>query len=125
MFGYRVGVGEFTGCDLEIAEEAGIRFVGYSVPRQCNARFELGIVLDPFCGTGTTLLVAAKLGRTHLGFEINRHYVNLAAKRLAQSPYPIETDSFRHRASGVLTPKRRAVATPNGVFFLGRENCPA
>ena len=36
---------------------------------------EGGIVLDPFCGRGTKLVVAKKLGRNYLGFEINPEYI--------------------------------------------------
>jgi len=48
----------------------------------CNAGFESGIVLDPFCGSGTTLVVASKLKRKYLGFEINPDYVEIARRRL-------------------------------------------
>ena len=34
------------------------------------------IVLDPFCGSGTTLIVARELGRNAIGFEINREYID-------------------------------------------------
>lgn len=40
------------------------------------------IVLDPFAGSGTTLLAAQKLGIDYLGIEINQEYVNIAKKRL-------------------------------------------
>lgn len=39
-------------------------------------------VLDPFCGTGTTAVVAAKLGRDCYGIEINARYVAMAEKRI-------------------------------------------
>jgi DNA modification methylase len=42
-----------------------------------------GVVLDPFCGTGTTLLVARELGRRSIGIEIAREYVDLTKRRLA------------------------------------------
>ena len=45
-----------------------------------------GIVLDPFCGSGTTLIVAKKLGRNYLGIEINPKYIKIAEKRLAAIP---------------------------------------
>lgn len=44
-----------------------------------------GIVLDPFAGAGTTLLVAKKLGRRYLGIELNPEYVEIARQRLAQA----------------------------------------
>ena len=43
---------------------------------------ENGIVLDPFMGAGTTGLVARKLNRNYLGFEINSEYKKLAENRI-------------------------------------------
>lgn len=40
------------------------------------------IVLDPFCGCGTTLLAAKNLNRQYLGFEINTMYYKTVLKRL-------------------------------------------
>ena len=45
---------------------------------------EAGIVLDIFAGAGTTLLVAKKLGRKYLGFEINPDYIEIASRRLTE-----------------------------------------
>jgi modification methylase len=39
-------------------------------------------VLDPFLGTGTTTVAAAKWGRNSFGFEIDPHYFKLAEKRI-------------------------------------------
>ncbi|MDT7540580.1 MAG: hypothetical protein QOE33_484 [Acidobacteriota bacterium] len=41
-----------------------------------------GVVLDPFMGSGTTALVARKLGRNFVGIELNPNYVRLARRRL-------------------------------------------
>jgi site-specific DNA-methyltransferase (adenine-specific) len=46
---------------------------------------ENGIVLDPFLGSGTTSVVAKKLGRNYVGIEVNEEYCCLAEKRLALS----------------------------------------
>jgi DNA modification methylase len=39
-------------------------------------------VLDPFLGTGTTTVAAAKWGRNSIGFEIDEHYHDLAVRRI-------------------------------------------
>ncbi len=39
-------------------------------------------VLDPFLGTGTTSLAAAKCGRNSVGIEVDAHYLQMAEKRL-------------------------------------------
>ena len=41
-----------------------------------------GVVLDPFMGLGTTAVVARKLGRNYIGFELNKEYIDIANKRL-------------------------------------------
>lgn len=42
-----------------------------------------GIVCDPFCGSGTTLAAAKKLGRRWIGFEVEKEHVDTARLRLA------------------------------------------
>jgi site-specific DNA-methyltransferase (adenine-specific) len=42
------------------------------------------VVLDPFAGSGTTLMVAKKLGRKYVGFEMQEKYSNLIEKRLRE-----------------------------------------
>ncbi|MGH9448015.1 MAG: DNA methyltransferase [Terriglobia bacterium] len=40
-------------------------------------------VLDPFLGSGTTTVAAAKAGRNSAGFEVDHHYFESACKRVA------------------------------------------
>ena len=41
------------------------------------------VVLDPFCGSGTTGLVAARYGRSFVGIELNPEYAAMARRRIA------------------------------------------
>jgi len=65
----------------------GKKFVGYT-DCGCNAGFEPGIVLDPFMGSGTTALVASRLGRKYVGIELNPDYIEIAEKRLREELEP-------------------------------------
>jgi len=53
-------------------------------------------VLDVFAGSGTTAVVARKLGRRSVGIELNQEYLDIAAGRLAQqSLFAFEPHSLR------------------------------
>ncbi len=47
--------------------------------------FKGGTVLDPFLGSGSTLVGCKREGRKGTGFDINDAYINLAKKRLKQN----------------------------------------
>jgi DNA modification methylase len=51
-------------------------------------------VLDPFLGTGTTTVAAAKWGRNSVGVEVDPHYFSLAEKRISR-----ETQSLFSKAT--------------------------
>lgn len=43
-----------------------------------------GVVLDPMCGSGTTLLAARNLKRKYIGIDISKEYCKLSEKRLEE-----------------------------------------
>jgi DNA modification methylase len=55
--------------------------------------FSGDVILDPFCGSGTTCLAARRSGRYFVGYEINPEYLQLAQRRLEElSSTPIQRE---------------------------------
>jgi site-specific DNA-methyltransferase (adenine-specific) len=42
------------------------------------------LILDPFCGSGSTLVAAERLGRRWIGIDIDTHWCDVARRRTAQ-----------------------------------------
>jgi hypothetical protein len=68
---------------------ANIKDLGYT-DCGCSQDFEPGVVLDPFCGSGTTLVAAKRLGRKSIGIDISPNYCRLTVKRLQEIPLSME-----------------------------------
>jgi len=56
---------------------------------------EGSLVLDPFSGSGTTLAVAARLGRSFVGLDIGARAIATAKSRLRAADVPFELVSAR------------------------------
>jgi DNA modification methylase len=75
----RINTQPFKGAHFAVFPEALVEeFVKSCCPPD-------GLVFDPFVGSGTTCLVAWKLGRNFLGCDLNPEYVKMARERL--KPY--------------------------------------
>lgn len=57
-----------------------------------DAQPEPGLVLDPFIGSGTTAIAAARLGRDWLGIELNPSFVDIATDRIEQAVHHAATN---------------------------------
>lgn len=53
-------------------------------------------VLDPFCGSGTTNLVALQLGRSSIGIDVNEYSVEIAYKRLCDAQKLVSAPNETH-----------------------------
>jgi site-specific DNA-methyltransferase (adenine-specific) len=72
--------------------------------------FEDDLVLDPFMGSGSTLVAAARLGRRHVGYDTDAEYVDIARRRVAEALAAEELDDdaglrAAARAEGKAAPK--------------------
>jgi len=77
------------------------------------------VVLDPFAGSGTTLLAAAQLRRQWVGVELSEHYAKRAEERVKTEgatpwlPPPPPTPLVKHRRHGPYrSPRDRYDALP-------------
>jgi len=63
--------------------ETDITTVGWHQSCKCTGPKPVpAVVLDPFCGSGTTGVVALRLGRRFLGIELNPEYAKMARERI-------------------------------------------
>ena len=78
-------VGGTERVTLDTPSPAKIVTLGWESTCSCGSeRTVPGRVLDPFCGSGTTGIVAKRLGMRFLGIDLNPEYVEMAKRRIAE-----------------------------------------
>lgn len=68
------------------------------------------LVVDPFCGTGSTIVAAKQLGRSAIGIELERHYTLIARSRVRRAA--IDGSTVTHTAPPSPTTARRSAPQP-------------
>jgi site-specific DNA-methyltransferase (adenine-specific) len=82
-------------------------------------------VLDPFCGTGTTMVAALKTGRNSVGVEIDREYCRMAAIRLQQENEPLFGKArLQFEIRNPLSPESAIVAEDESIYSVKRKRRP-
>jgi len=85
---YQVAVWEFFYEKRDIRDKSIHPAVfPIALPKRCIELFthKGELVLDPFVGSGTTLLAAQDLDRNAVGFDLKKEYIKLARSRLSQT----------------------------------------
>jgi site-specific DNA-methyltransferase (adenine-specific) len=86
--------------------------------------YEGDVVLDPFCGSGTTLVAAARTGRHGIGVDTDPEYVDLANERVkGVEAIPADDGPFAAaRAAGKATTALAEVALAEAGFTIEGRN---
>jgi DNA modification methylase len=75
---------KLSGADY--ARQNGRQATGYRPTCSCSAPATGALILDCFCGLGTTLQTARQLGMRGIGIDLNEKYLAIATKRVFKPP---------------------------------------
>lgn len=88
---YVSGLNVLDKNDYEHPTIKPLQFCQYHLEHVCQKG---DLVLDPYCGSGTSLLAAKNIGLDYIGFEINEQYYKIANDRLSGWNQKGEMDLF-------------------------------
>jgi site-specific DNA-methyltransferase (adenine-specific) len=83
-------------CRRDVSMQGDSRFRAHPTQKPvglmewCLSFIKGRVVLDPFAGSGSTLVAAKNMNRHAIGIEIEERYCEIAAKRLEQEVLPLE-----------------------------------
>ncbi|MBM3270249.1 MAG: site-specific DNA-methyltransferase [Candidatus Sericytochromatia bacterium] len=99
--------------DRDLADHPTVKPVALvaDVIRDCSRRGE--IVLDGFCGSGTTLLAAERTGRVARAIELDGIYIDVAIRRFAARTGVMARHAASGRSFGEIAAKRGSEPSPN------------
>jgi len=96
---------EFTRSVWTFSAESA-RKIGHPAPFPVELPYRLiqlytfkdEVVLDPFCGSGSTCIAAIKAGRHYIGYDTEKEYVKLAEKRIREYKQQLPIPLFIEKA---------------------------
>ena len=79
--------------------------------------FKNDLVLDPFVGSGSALVAAARLGRRYVGYDLDESYIKIAEQRVRELTRPVQPASTPSRRTPIIAP---SVDTDSAESFQSR-----
>jgi site-specific DNA-methyltransferase (adenine-specific) len=126
-----LGTEDFLGLTLDVwsIPPESARRVGHPAPFPVELPEQLirlytyagDLVLDPFMGSGSTLVAAARLGRRYCGYDLDEGYVDIARTRVAEV-VPVHATATDGRPADVLAVE--AVTDAGFVVAARRRRMP-
>ena len=83
--------------------------------------FEDDLVLDPFMGSGSALVAAARLGRRYAGYDLDESYVAIAKQRVTEAELELDTVALSVADSDVAPSAAAALAEGTSARRLAED----
>ena len=83
--------------------------------------YQNDLVLDPFMGSGSTMVAASRLGRRHVGYDLDPEYVEIARQRVATEGSP-EAAAFDDDEGALTAPRWAERVLGDAGFTVSGRN---